>query len=608
MRRRLDARPLGSTGAGGNGTDRARRNRTIIRSVMLFAILVMVFGAVAPVLAQESRPYTTTTPASPEARTIQDLYKLIFWMGVVVFIFIQFLIIYTSMRFKRRRTHQSRPAQVHGHRTLEITWTIIPAIILLIIAVPTITTIYDTYAAGDDTENAMIVDVYGKQWWWEIHYPGMGPIGEDGQPTDLITANEIRIPEGQNVVFRLYSNNVIHSFWIPEMAGKMDVIPGHERRVSITPETSGTYYGECAEFCGAAHAWMRFVVKVQPRAEFDTWTTAMNAGPDTPSAAFAPDGDLSQAPSEFGACLLCHNISGLQTQGAQVGIATDPTSVNAGPNLSLLACRDTLAAGLLENTPENLALWLLNPGEVKEGNYMHGVSAGIKNQDEIEQYPNQVLSEEDVTAIVNYLESLRPAAGCPEAGVANGNMNTGANAVNAPVLATPEAGTPAPTGGGEDVTGAGSPEAGAGTPATEGEPIAPAGPPAAESAGTPATESGATPAAAPVATPVAGADAPASGPVQLEGGDIYYNLDEITIAQGQTMELVNVGNLEHNFAIEGYNDDTPGRYANRWGGRDLDRTGRSRAGVLHLLLHGAGSPGRRYGGHDHDHCGIATGI
>ncbi len=452
----------------------------MFRSVVLFAILVMVFGAVAPVLAQEGRPYTTTDPASPEGRTIHDLYKLIFWMGVVVFIFVQFLIVYTSMRFKRRRAHASRPAQVHGHRTLEITWTIIPAIILLIIAVPTITTIYDTYASADQDalEESLVVDVYGKQWWWEVHYPGMGPVGEDGQPTDLVTANEIRVPEGEKVVFRLYSNNVIHSFWIPEMTGKMDVIPGHERRLAITPETSGTYYGECAEFCGVAHAWMRFVVKVQPQAEFDNWVTAMNAGPDTPTAAFAPDGDVSRAPTEFSACLLCHNVSGVSEAAAE-GIATDPTSVGAGPNLTLLACRDTLAAGMLENTPENLALWLLNPGHVKEGNYMHAVVAGIKNQDEIEQYPGQVLSEDSVTAIVNYLESLRPAAGCPEEGAANGNMNTGANAVNAPVLATPEAGTPAPAGGGEDVTGAGDPEAGAGTPATEGEPIAPASTPAA---------------------------------------------------------------------------------------------------------------------------------
>jgi cytochrome c oxidase subunit 2 len=451
----------------------------VFRSVVLFAILVMVFGAVAPVLAQQdTNPYTHIDPKSPEGRTIQDLYKLIFWMGVVVFIFVQFLIVYTSMRFKRRRTHTSRPAQVHGHRTLEITWTIIPAIILLIIAVPTITTIYNAYAAAEDTEEAMIVDVYGKQWWWEIHYPGMGPVGEDGQPTDLVTANEIRIPEDQKVVFRLYSNNVIHSFWIPELTGKMDVIPGHERRLSITPETSGTYYGECAEFCGVAHAWMRFVVKVQPQAEFDTWVTAMNSGPDTPTAAFAPEGDVSRAPAEFSACLLCHNVTGVSEAAAE-GIATDPSSVGAGPNLTLLSCRDTLAAGLLENTPENLALWLLNPGHVKEGNYMHGVTPGIKNQDEANTYPNQVLSGEDVTAIVNYLESLQPAAGCPEDGVARGNMNTGANAGNAPVLATPAAGTPAPTGGGEDVTGAGSSEAGAGTPATEGEPIAPAATPVA---------------------------------------------------------------------------------------------------------------------------------
>ncbi len=514
MRRHLiDAARRGgalTTGRPGPGSDRTRRRRTLVRFGVIAAVLVVMLGVFGPVFAQaqieiqDTNPYTTTDPKSPEGGKIQDLYKLIFWMGVVVFVFIQFLIVYTAMRFKRRRFQNTRPNQVHGHRTLEITWTVIPAIVLLIIAVPTISTIYSTYAAADDTDDAIVIEVYGKQWWWEVHYPAAGADSATGAEGDVVvTANEIRVPEDQKVVFKLYSNNVIHSFWIPEMTGRMDVIPGHERRLAFTPQESGTYYGECAEFCGTAHAWMRFVVKVQPQAEFDTWMAAMQQPPGVATAGYAPDGDVAQTPREFGQCLQCHNITGTNAVVAGAGIATDPTSYSAGPNLTMLACRDTLAAGLLENTPENLALWLLNPGHVKEGNYMYAVDAGVKNQGE----PG-ALAPESVNVLVAYLESLRPDAGCPEAGTERGNMNTDALAANAAPVATPA-------------------------------PVVPAATPV---GGTPAATGGA---------PAAG------GPVQLEGIDINWTQKELTVPVGGTIDMWNGGVLPHNFAIEGYNDAAP---------------------------------------------------
>ena len=522
MRRRLldawhgeDAMITGRSG--GSGQDKARRRRMLIRLGAVAAVLTLVVSLVGPVLAQDGHPYTTTDPKSTTGNDIQGLYRLIFWMGVVVFVLVQFLIVYTAMRFKHRRSQTGRPNQVHGHRTLEITWTVIPAIVLLIIAVPTISTIYSTYAAGDDTDNAIVVEVYGKQWWWEFHYPGMGAPDADGNPTDLITANEIRLPVDQKVVFKMYSNNVIHSFWVPEMTGKMDVIPGHERRVSFTPEASGTYYGECAEFCGTAHAWMRFVLKVQPRADFDSWVSAWNAGPSSMTAPYVPNGDVSQVPTEFntGRCIQCHAINGTGARIAQDGISADPTSYTAGPNLTLLACRDTLAAGVLENTPENLAMWLLNPGHVKQGNYMYELTGGIKNQGE-----QGALTTDQVDALVPYLESLRPAEGCPEGGTQNGNMNTDALAPNAAGLATAIAATPA---------------AETGTPAAAGAtPIAGGGTPAAGSGG---GESGNT--------------------VQLEAYDIGWTQKSLTVPAGGTIDMWNSGAIEHNFAIEGYNDSSP---------------------------------------------------
>jgi cytochrome c oxidase subunit 2 len=477
----------------------------------LAVVVALVLGMAMPVLAQDGNPYPTTDPATPEGDDTHAVYKLIFWMAVVVFVLVQFLIVYSALRFRRRRNQTERPAQIHGNRTLEITWTLIPAVILIIIAIPTVQTIYDRYAAAEDGD--MVIEVYGKQWWWEFHYPDI-TVGTDvqGNPIPLITANEIRIPEGTDVQFKLYSNNVIHSFWVPEFGGKMDVIPGHENIVSYTPRESGVYYGECAEFCGTAHSWMRFVVKVQPQDQFDAWVQAYMAGSTAASAPYVPNGDVTQTPAEFGTCGMCHNIFGTQRAiAAQAGIGSDPTSYGAGPNLSLFGCRDTIGAGVLENNAENLALWLSDPGLVKDGNYMHDLINGNPPMGVGNQGESNALTPEQIAVLVPYLLSLQPEGGCPEAGLEN-TYNTGKVASEA-----------------------------TGVPAMAATPQAPA-------AETPAP-----------AAPAGETPAPAAGPTthRLEGGDIFFSTNEMTVAIGDTIELVNIGVLEHNFVIEGYNDDAP---------------------------------------------------
>jgi cytochrome c oxidase subunit 2 len=359
--------------------------------VALLAILVLA-------ACGEQQPFTTITPQTEKAEDIQWLYQIIFWASLVVFVGVQMALVYTVLRFRRR--NNQRPEQVHGNTRLEITWTIIPAVILLVLFVPTARVIFD-HAAAEETAD-FVVDVYGKQWWWEVHYPEIPADPDDPESLPLVTANEIRIPQGASVIFNLQSNNVIHSFWVPQLSGKTDVIPGHQNRLQFTASTVGEYFGECAEFCGAAHAWMRFKVLVVPQAEFDDWVEAWRTPP-----AYDHDpqdeGGVAQVPPSFGVCLACHQITGTNANIAPEGFGTNPVpnTGNPGPNLTLLACRDTIAAGLLVNNAENLKTWLMHTDEVKQGVYMPNY------------YEAGDITEEQIDEVVEYLMSLEPAGGCP---------------------------------------------------------------------------------------------------------------------------------------------------------------------------------------------------
>lgn len=487
--------------------------------------LVLLLGLSACGLGGDERPYTHIDPATEQASDIQGLYKTLFYMAAVVFILVQFLIVYTALRYRRRRRSVTRPAQVHGNSRLEITWTVIPAVVLLIILVPTISILYSMDAEAEDEENAMIVEVYGKQWWWELHYPGMG--ADESQP--LVTANEVRVPVDQKIIFKLQSNNVIHSFWVPQLSGKMDVMPGYENKLTFTtPSEPGEYFGECAEFCGVDHAWMRFKVIVMPRAEFDTWVAAWNA-PAAYDANPATAG-ISEAPQALGLCLLCHNVNGAVTAtGSSTyisGQGYESTYTN-GPNLTLFGCREGFAGGLMTTNEENLREWLYNPLGVKEANLM---GTAIKEG---------TLNEQQITDLTAYLLALRlPDGTCPS-DLANTDAIGGQPAAAGQVpegVATPApaAATPAATPAAGDAT------PGVGTPAV---PVEGAAPPPAEGEAPP---------------PAEGEAPPAGEAVELSAPGIAWSVYEITIAQGGTINLFNDGSGgAHNFVIEGYNDDEP---------------------------------------------------
>jgi len=384
--------------AGATTSSGSRRWRQLLPVVALAAVAVLT--GCGPEIGQ---PYSTISPQTGKADDIQHLYQIIFWASLIVFVAVQVAIGYTALRFRQRG--EERPEQVHGSRKLEIAWTIIPAVILLALFIPTANIIYK-HAAAESAPNAFRVDVLGKQWWWEISYPDIPANPDDPSKGPLTTANEVILPVGANVVFALHSNNVIHSFWVPQLSGKQDIIPGHDNLMQFTADKPGIYWGECAEFCGTSHAWMRFKVKILPQEQFDAWVADWR----TPPADANPDtADVVETTAAFGACLACHRIEGTNAQIAQQGIGSNPYGIGAGPNLTLLACRDTIGAGILENTPQNLETWIKHTDQVKEGVYMpnyYQPKDGSKG-----------LSDEQVADLVKYLESLKPANGCPDEGL-----------------------------------------------------------------------------------------------------------------------------------------------------------------------------------------------
>lgn len=223
--------------------------------------------------------------------------------------------------------------------------------------------------ATRDDEPAVTVDVEGKRWWWEVSYR------DDNGETIATTANEIHIPVGQPVRFRLRSDNVIHSFWVPNLQGKIDLVPGRVNEVWLTAEHSGIYRGQCAEYCGTQHALMAFLVEAQPPADFRVWLEQQSERAVQPD-----DAQLKRGRETFttAGCAGCHAIRGVQAVGV------------LGPDLTHLASRRTLAAGTIPNEPEQLAEWIRAPDSIKPGSLM----------------PATQLDDEQLQALVAYLESL----------------------------------------------------------------------------------------------------------------------------------------------------------------------------------------------------------
>ncbi len=330
--------------------------------------LVAIGAVVAAFLAgcgAVDTPQTMLFPRSDNNQAINDLYAPLTWLAVVIFIIVQGLLVYSIFRFRvRDDDDDSIPPQIHGNTRLEIVWTLAPSIVVVIMLILT----YQTMAVieADPPPDALRVRVVGHQWWWEVHYPDH----------DVVTANEIHIPIDRAVYFELESNDVIHSFWVPRLMGKRDLMPGSTNTIWFTPSEEGLYLGQCAEYCGTAHAQMRFHVVVESETAFNNWLERQR------EPAVEMTGDAAEGAALFvsRACVTCHTIRGTDAIGT------------IGPDLTHVARRSYIAGGILENTPGNVRNWIGDSQSLKPGNLM--------------VLPVE-LSEEDIRLLTAYILALK---------------------------------------------------------------------------------------------------------------------------------------------------------------------------------------------------------
>jgi cytochrome c oxidase subunit II len=305
-------------------------------------------------------PYTanafTLAPASPQAAAISNLFvgTLIFLSAILILV--SFLVIYAVIRY-RDRPGAPDPEQKFGSRKLEITWTVVPILSLVVLSGFMVRAMSASDPPTADAKPDL--RIVAHQWWWEIIYLKSG----------VTTANEIHIPVGKRLLVDFRSVDVIHDFWVPALGRKIDIIPGHPNRLWIEADHGGTYLGACAEFCGNEHAWMRIMVIADSPDDFAAWVKQQADIPPKPVTA---DEQLGAKIYRENICTNCHLRS-------------------VGPDLTHIASRRTLAAGAPENTPENLAAWLHDPDDFKPGSNM----------------PNFKLSPGDVRALVAFLETQK---------------------------------------------------------------------------------------------------------------------------------------------------------------------------------------------------------
>ncbi len=397
-------------------------------------------------------------------RDVTFLFKILIWAGTIVFVFVEGILVYTLIKY-RKRPGQAEPEHVHGNTALEITWTVIPLLILVIIAIPTLATIARTQAEA--RSDALQVEVIGHQWWWEFRYPQY----------KVVTANELYLPIGRTVNFTLHSADVIHSFWVPALSGKRDVVTNHTNFLWYTPDSSGiaAWNGACAEYCGASHANMRFKTFTVSPADFESWaahqaepaagaqaavpapTTTPTANPMAPGAAPAkpaaaaatataqapaatptpaplpvtqagfisfpreqlPENVIPQTPYPAGLTFDDNLLAkGDPTNGQKLmlgaGTCLGCHMINGvpgmigviGPNLTHVATRTTIAGGLYPNDPQHLARWIKNAREMKPGVTMLTLGAG--EYDPVLHGKAMVqLSDQQIADIVAYLQTLK---------------------------------------------------------------------------------------------------------------------------------------------------------------------------------------------------------
>jgi cytochrome c oxidase subunit II len=308
--------------------------------------------------------YVTLDRASPEATRITNLHWLAFWiLGAVWFAVMGFL-----AAGLRRRARSSTPEGEQRRARTIVAATIVSAVLLLIVL--TASVLAGRSIVTPPGPDVLEIEITGHQWWWEVRYPSASPDEE------VTTANEIHVPVGRPVRLKLFSNDVIHSFWIPNVQGKKDLLPGRPTTHLFRVERAGTFRGQCAEFCGYQHAHMGLLLVAERPPQFEAWLSGQRR------TAIEPEDSAKRHGREVflsGPCVLCHTIRGAGAFG------------HKGPDLTHLASRQMIASATLTNTPGNLAGWIIDAQRIKPGNRM----------------PPNTLAGSDLTDLVSYLGSLQ---------------------------------------------------------------------------------------------------------------------------------------------------------------------------------------------------------
>jgi cytochrome c oxidase subunit 2 len=323
----------------------------------------------APALVARAQTPSILDPAGPNAAELANLYNVIFFIAVGVFALVEALILYAIFAF-RRRDGDPEPVQVHGNVPVEVAWTIVPAVIVSVLAMMSARTLFGAYRPPAD---ALTVNAVGKQWFWEFQYTD--PV--------LVTATDLVIPVGQPVRVFLDSADVVHSFWAPQLFGKQDAVPGErdgnfgQNSVWFVADRPGRFFGHCAEYCGAQHSGMRFEVVAMEPAAYEAWREAQQRPAPAPEAGSAAARGLELVTTR--GCQGCHTIDGVEGMVGKIG-----------PNLTHVMSRPRLAGGVFETTPENLASWIGNPQALKPGTTM----------------PDLNVDEAAIADIVAYLQTL----------------------------------------------------------------------------------------------------------------------------------------------------------------------------------------------------------
>jgi cytochrome c oxidase subunit II len=313
-------------------------------------------------------------PAGPLAGRIDSLTRLMVYLLSAIFVIVMIVLAIAAFR-RRRQDRQNEtfiPPQHDREKRLSRTVTgsvLVTAVILFGLLIASFLVGRVIYSSPDKS-NALVIEVNAHQWWWDVRY-------NTSIPSQMVTtANEIHIPVGRPIVLRLGSGDVIHSFWVPNLHGKMDMIPGRTQELSLQADRPGVYRGQCAEYCGHQHAHMALTIFAEPEDQFNAWYQAQlqsAPAPTTESQIYGQKVFLSRP------CVMCHRIQGTDAGG------------RVGPDLTHVASRQTIAAGTLHNTREHLAQWIVNSQSVKPGNRMPAIP----------------VTGNDLNALLDYVQSLK---------------------------------------------------------------------------------------------------------------------------------------------------------------------------------------------------------